>query len=99
MHQYSGIWSDVGLVLLGLSALVLSVGSVWIRLKRLSRGDHGRVDRTATDRLERIEQIVEASGLEIERLAESQRFTARLLAERGAGQSVERSASRIVTPH
>ena len=34
------------------------------------------------NRLERIEQTVEATALEVERLAESNRFVARLLAER-----------------
>jgi hypothetical protein len=33
-------------------------------------------------RLERIEQITEATQLEVERLAEGQRFTTRLLSER-----------------
>ena len=34
------------------------------------------------DRLDRIEQAVDAIAVEVERMAESQRFTARLLAER-----------------
>lgn len=34
------------------------------------------------DRLYRIEQAVDAMAIEIERMAESQRFTAKLLAER-----------------
>ena len=80
MHQYFGIWSDFAFVLLGLSALVLAIGSVWLRLKRLSTVDRGRLDESSHGRLKRIEQIVEASALEIERLTESQRFTAKLLA-------------------
>jgi hypothetical protein len=99
VHQYFGIWSDFGFVLLSLSALVLSVGSVWLRFKHLSTRDGSGADRAASDRLERIEQIVEASALEIERMAECQRFTAKLLVERGMGLSVERSPARIVTPH
>ena len=39
-------------------------------------------DPTVDDRLYRIEQTVDAMALEIERMAESQRFTARLLSER-----------------
>lgn len=35
-------------------------------------------------RLERIEQIAEATQLEVERLAEGQRFTTKLLSERPA---------------
>ena len=99
MHQYFGIWSDFAFVLLGLSALVLAVGSVWLRLRRLSTIDRDRLDESARDRLTRIERIVEASAVEIERMAESQRYTTKLLTERGGGPSVERSVARIVTPH
>jgi hypothetical protein len=35
-------------------------------------------------RVERIEQIVEATAIEVERITESSRFVARLLAERNA---------------
>jgi hypothetical protein len=35
-----------------------------------------------THRLERIEQAVEAVAIEVERMAEAQRFTAKLMAER-----------------
>jgi len=39
-------------------------------------------DPGVDDRLYRIEQAVDAMAVEIERMAESQRFTARLLSER-----------------
>lgn len=39
-------------------------------------------DPGVEDRLYRIEQAVDAIALEVERMAESQRFTARLLADR-----------------
>ena len=99
MHQYFGIWSDFGFVLLGLSALVLSIGSVWEKRKRMSIHDRDRVDSSSRERLERIEQIVEASALEIERMAEHQRYAARLVAQRGANLPVGRLESRHVTPH
>jgi hypothetical protein len=41
-------------------------------------------------RLERIEQITEATQLEVERLSEGQRFTTKLLSERAAARE-ERS--------
>jgi hypothetical protein len=51
---------------------------------RLRAKDHpNRIsDRGVDDRLDRIEQAVDAIAIEVERMAESQRFTARLLAER-----------------
>ena len=51
---------------------------------------------------ERLEQAVDAMALEVERLAEGQRFVARLLAERSvADRPQPRSVppARVVTPH
>ena len=57
------------------------------------------------ERLRRIEAAVETMAVEVERIGEGQRFTTRLLAERGPEPSVERPASErhtyrpAVTPH
>jgi hypothetical protein len=58
---------------------VLSLAKMRMRAKQQpSRlGDPG-----VEDRLDRIEQAVDAIAIEVERMAESQRFTARLLSER-----------------
>jgi hypothetical protein len=48
-------------------------------------GTTGR-DPELTARLSRVEQIVESTAIEIERISEGQRFTARLLSE---GKSAE----------
>lgn len=42
-----------------------------------------RVDAASEQRLARIEQAVEAIAVEVERISEGQRFTTKLLAERG----------------
>lgn len=99
MQQYWGIWGDMALGLFGLSALVLAVGHVWLRAKRFSQDDRSQIERASLQRLDRIEAIVEASALEIERIAEGQRYASKLLAERGNALSVERSPERIITPH
>lgn len=63
------------------SATVLSL--VRMRMKAGYRpGLLNRDDPNVEDRLYRIEQAVDAMAVEIERMAESQRFTTRLLAER-----------------
>ncbi len=41
-------------------------------------------------KLQRIEQITEATQIEVERLAEGQRFTTRLLSERSPSEGRER---------
>jgi hypothetical protein len=51
-------------------------------------------------RLVRIEQTVDTSAIEIERISEGQRFTTRLLAERKSGSSgVPRAYEPTITPH
>jgi hypothetical protein len=51
-------------------------------------------------RLARLEQAVDATAIEVERIAEGQRFTTKLLAERAA-QSLggDQSRHRVNTPH
>ena len=54
------------------------------------------------ERMARLEQAVEAIALEVERISEGQRFTTKLLAERGQADRVEAPPSidrRHVTPH
>jgi hypothetical protein len=48
-----------------------------------------------------LTQAVDAIALEVERLSEGQRFTARLLSERQllGGQLKQESPARVITPH
>jgi HD superfamily phosphodiesterase len=52
------------------------------------------------DRLDRIEMIVEATAVEVERISEANRFMAKLLAERaGATPAPSSRPERVITPH
>ena len=75
-------------------------------LRALTRYLELRRERPAPDaldgvhaRLARIEQIAEVTAIEVERLSETNRFMARLLAERGAVQLPAPRAERVITPH
>lgn len=54
-------------------------------------------------RLERIEAAVDVIAVEVERIAEAQRFSLRLAEERGIGRPEPRPAQlpegRVITPH
>jgi uncharacterized sporulation protein YeaH/YhbH (DUF444 family) len=84
-----------------IAVTVTSIASVW--RKRIE----ARVSRTPPDaieeRLARIETAVDVIAVEVERISEAQRFTARLDAEREtrrvAGSSAPAQEGRIVTPH
>jgi len=54
--------------------------------KRMEQGSR-RVDLPpeTTARFERMEQAIDAIAVEVERISEAQRFTTKLLAERGTG--------------
>jgi hypothetical protein len=61
------------------------------------------LDTTALEeRMARIEQIVEATPIEVERISEGQRFTTKLLSERAplaVPPSIVRAPEQITTPH
>jgi hypothetical protein len=61
------------------AATILSLAKMRMR----AREQHNSLsDPNVDERLYRIEQAVDAMAIEIERMAESQRFTSKLLAER-----------------
>jgi hypothetical protein len=65
---------------------------------------HERSLRAPSDdlaqRLDRIEQAVESTAVEVERIAEASRFVAKLLAEREPSiGKLAKSPERVITPH
>ena len=65
-------------------AIVLGFPIVRMMTKRIEKQAVAppQVPAEVTARLERIEQAIDAVALEVERIAEGQRFTTRLLSER-----------------
>ena len=68
----------------------------WLDRKRIAPSPDLRA---LEDRLTRIEQIVESTAIEVERVAEGQRFTTKVLVERSGELPQPRSQGRVVTPH
>lgn len=65
-------------------AIVLGFPIVRMMTKRIEKQSVAppQIPADVTARLERIEQSIEAVALEVERIAEGQRFTTKLLSER-----------------
>lgn len=85
-----------------LTIIVLSLGIPLVRsyARRMDSAPlQPRVPADLEARLDRIEAIVETVAVEVERLAEGQRFTTRILSE-GAAQPVTHAAAgdRAVPP-
>ena len=111
---------DDAALLFGLAAFVSSVSLLvhvgvgarrrWRDTERADQerraAEVGRVVGALRQQLDRIERAVEAQSVDVERLAEAQRFAARLLAGRGGeeGRAPEppsgpRVPARVTTPH
>ena len=79
------------------TAIILVIGVPLARAysRRLDADSRNpRVPPEVTQRLERMEQTLEAVAIEIERITEGQRFTTKLLSEgRGAGDGRQSSSA------
>lgn len=67
------------------TVIVMGIGIPWIRarVRQMDRSNIGApVDHQVHDRLAHIEQAIDAIAVEVERVAEGQRFVTRVLAER-----------------
>jgi hypothetical protein len=51
------------------------------------------------ERLYRIESVVEATAIEVERISEANRFMSKLLAERTEPAKLPNKPERVITPH
>ncbi len=98
----------VALVAVVAVVALVGLGTSFKFLLRLIELRHERSRQTRPDafaslseRLDRIENAVETTALEVERIAEANRFMAKLLAERGAASPVPPPArsERVITPH
>ena len=73
------------------TAVVLAIGVPLARAfsrKMDADSRNPRIPTEVSDRLERMEQALEAVAIEVERISEGQRFTTKLLSEgRGAGDA------------
>jgi hypothetical protein len=50
-------------------------------------------------RLERIEQTVDVTAVEVERISEANRFMSKLLADRAGPMGLASKQERVITPH
>jgi hypothetical protein len=88
--SHMGIYLDEPLAAVAATALAVTgaaLGAWWQRRRRPppQRVVPGDIDRQLMDaRFDRLEQLAEQTALEVERVAEGQRFTTKLLAERMA---------------
>lgn len=78
------VFAQVMTIIVTSLAAVVAIGLVtryvWRRTSRIPTA----APRLEDDRLQRIEEAIDTMSVEIERMSEAQRFTAKLLLERGS---------------
>ena len=104
-----GIYLDGPLAVMAataLSAAGLALGALWQRRRRVAAPPPPSIDSADARRIEarfdRLEALAETTALEIERIAEGQRFTTKLLSERASPSALPAATSepaRHRTPH
>jgi uncharacterized membrane-anchored protein YhcB (DUF1043 family) len=74
-------FAAVSAIIVGLVGSLSAIGVVTVRLMN-SKAPSKQVTHGDDDRLEHLQQSVDAIAIEVERIAEAQRFSAKLLSER-----------------
>ena len=70
-----------------LTAILYPIAKAHARRIERSGGEPRMLPDDVAARLERMEQAIDSIAVEVERISEGQRFTTRLLSERGAGST------------
>jgi len=69
------------------------------RRKRVLKDSSAATIEEIGQRLARMEQAMDATAIEVERISEAQRFTTKLLVERGHQGPGDASRAKVITPH
>jgi hypothetical protein len=88
----------------GMVALGCVTGIIITFIKRRSKQPLPAIELTSrldeiVDRLTRLENAVDSTAVEVERISEAQRFTARVLAERSTTPGLSEKLRGSTTPH
>lgn len=81
---------------------VVLLGGLWFLRRVLELRHEHRVPIALEGlqaRLERIEQTVDATAVEVERISEANRFMSKLLADRAGLIALPNKQERVITPH
>jgi hypothetical protein len=85
MIQWEAVLGALGFTFIGASLFTYVVAHYWLQFRKLDQHKSRQSVAEANsidERLKRIEQIVDATAVEVERIAEAQRFQSRLLADK-----------------
>jgi hypothetical protein len=84
------VFGQVAVIVVFLVASLATIGIVTTRAIRRATRQISPPTQLSDERLEQLQQSVDAIAVEVERIAEAQRFSARLLAERADSSPARR---------
>ncbi len=82
------VFAQVAAIVVGLLGAVCGISVATYRSVKRTDNRHLPQSTEVSQRLEQLQQSVDAIAIEVERVAEAQRFTARLEAERESRQAL-----------
>jgi hypothetical protein len=91
---FTGLMTTLGCVTVVLLTIVRRFGNRPVAAPELNR----RLDEIA-DRLSRLEPAIDAMSVEVERISEAQRFTAKILTQRATPLDAPPKIAGTTTPH
>lgn len=75
-------FAQVAVIIVGLVASLTLIGVTAFKVLSRPRAAAASRDQVTGEQIERLQQSIDAVAIEVERIAEAQRFSARLLSER-----------------
>jgi hypothetical protein len=87
-------FAQVAVIVVFVIASIATIGVLTARAVLRMRRQAPPAAQLSNDKLEQLQQSIDAVAVEVERIAEAQRFSAKLLAERGEAQAAPASARR-----
>ena len=82
------VFAQVAVIATGLVGMICAISVATFRAVRTTERAHRPLSADVTEQLAQLQQSVDAIAIEVERIAEAQRFTARLEAERDERQAL-----------
>ena len=89
---FSGLMATLGCAM---KLILLAVD----RRKRVLKESSAATIEEISQRLARMEQAVDATAIEVERISEAQRFTTKLLVEKSHQGQGDVPRAKVITPH
>jgi predicted cation transporter len=94
----------IGVVMLAGTTVISIAGAYALGRSRRREVPKPQFENDLTDRVDRVERLMETMAVEIERLGEGQRFMIKVMSEKpaslpGADAPGPRSPGRVITPH